>query len=108
MCSSDLYVLSLSGRPHDAARASRGKALFQQSCVACHGADGKGNQQLGAPNLTDGAWLHGSTEAAIVEQIMKGRTSQMPSHQDILAPAKIHLLTAYVYSLSQGGAPPGR
>jgi cytochrome c oxidase cbb3-type subunit 3 len=98
------YVLSLSGRPHDAARASRGKALFQQSCSACHGTDGKGNPQLGAPNLTDGVWLHGSAEQNIVEQIVKGRTSQMPAHKDLLSPAKIHLLTAYVYSLLQPGA----
>ena len=98
------YVLSLSGRPHDAARASRGKALFQQSCSACHGADGKGNPQLGAPNLTDGVWLHGSGEQNIVEQIVKGRTSQMPAHKDLLSPAKIHLLSAYVFSLSQRGA----
>lgn len=95
------YVLSLSGLAHESARAARGKALFQQACSACHGADGKGNPQLGAPNLTDGVWLHGSTEAAIVEQIVKGRSSQMPAHKDLLSPAKIHLLAAYVYSLSQ-------
>jgi cytochrome c oxidase cbb3-type subunit 3 len=98
------YVLSLSGLTHESERAARGKVLFVQACSACHGADGKGNPQLGAPNLTDGVWLHGSTEAAIVEQIVKGRTSQMPAHKDLLAPAKIHLLTAYVFSLSQRGA----
>jgi len=107
------YVLSLSGRTYDNLRAFRGKKAFLQACVACHGADGRGNQQLGAPNLTDGVWLHGSSENAIVEQIMSGRVSQMPAHKDILSPAKIHLLTAYVYSLSQpapgqGGAPPGK
>jgi cytochrome c oxidase cbb3-type subunit 3 len=95
------YVLSLSGLTHESERAARGKALFVQACSACHGADGKGNPQLGAPNLTDGVWLHGSTEAAIVEQIVKGRSSQMPAHKDLLSPAKIHLLTAYVFSLSQ-------
>jgi cytochrome c oxidase cbb3-type subunit III len=94
------YVLSLSGRTHDSLRAYRGKSAFQQACVACHGADGKGNPQIGAPNLTDGAWLHGSSEAAIIEQILKGRINQMPAHKDVLSPAKIHLLTAYVYSLS--------
>jgi cytochrome c oxidase cbb3-type subunit 3 len=94
------YVLSLSGRTHDTLRAFRGKTLFQQACIACHGPEGRGNTQLGAPNLTDGVWLHGSTEAAIIEQILKGRSSQMPAHKDILSPAKIHLLTAYVYSLS--------
>ena len=99
------YVYSLSGRTHDTLRAFTGKATFQKACAACHGADGKGNPQLGAPNLTDGIWLHGSSEAAIIEQIMKGRTSRMPAHKDLLTPAKIHLLTAYVYSLSQPGAP---
>jgi cytochrome c oxidase cbb3-type subunit 3 len=97
------YVFSLSGRTHDTLRAFTGKAAFQKACVACHGVDGKGNQQLGAPNLSDGIWLHGSSEAAIVEQIMKGRRSEMPAHKDILPAAKIHLLTAYVYSLSQSG-----
>jgi cytochrome c oxidase cbb3-type subunit 3 len=94
------YVLSLSNSKHDAASAGRGKEKFQQFCVACHGADGKGNPALGAPNLTDGVWLHGQGEAAIVYQITNGRQNQMPSHKDLLSPAKIHLLTAYVYSLS--------
>lgn len=94
------YVFSLSGRTHDTLRAFSGKAAFQKACVACHGADGKGNPQLGAPNLADGTWLHGSSEAAIIEQIMKGRTNRMPAHKDLLPPAKIHLLAAYVYSLS--------
>jgi cytochrome c oxidase cbb3-type subunit 3 len=93
------YVLSLSGRTHDSLRAFNGKQKFQV-CTACHGADGKGNQQLGAPDLTDGIWLHGSGESAIIEQISKGRSNQMPAHKDILSPPKIHLLAAYVYSLS--------
>lgn len=101
------YVLSLSGRTHDGLRAFRGRKSFQTACVACHGAEGKGNPQMGAPNLTDGTWLHGSGEAAIIEQITKGRTSQMPAHKDILSPAKIHVLSGYVYSLSQDGRPPG-
>jgi cytochrome c oxidase cbb3-type subunit 3 len=95
------YVLSLSGRTHDSLRAARGKARFEQACVACHGVDGKGNQQLGAPNLTDAVWLHGSSEAAVIEQIQKGRTNQMPAHKELLSTAKIHLLAAYVYGLSQ-------
>ena len=96
------YVLSLSGRTHDALRAYGGKSKFNEACVACHGADGKGNQQLGAPNLTDRVWLHGSSEAQIIEQISKGRTNQMPAHKDVLSAEKIHLLTAYVLSLSRG------
>ena len=97
------YVLSLSGRTHDSLRAYGGQAKFRQICAACHGADGKGNPQLGAPDLTDQIWLHGSSEAQIIETISKGRSNQMPAHKDILSPARIHLLTAYVISLSRGG-----
>lgn len=93
------YVLTLSGGAHDSIRAARGKEKFTQLCAACHGQDGKGNQALGAPDLTDGIWLHGSGEAAIAEQIAKGRMNQMPAHKDLLSPAKIHILTGYVYSL---------
>jgi len=95
------YVLSLSGRTHDSLRAFRGKAHFNAVCAACHGSEGKGNQQLGAPNLTDRIWLHGGSEAAIVETILKGRKSEMPAHKNFLDEAKIHLVAAYVYSLSQ-------
>ena len=95
------YVMSLSGGAHDSIRAARGKEKFAQLCAACHGADGKGNQQLGAPNLTDGVWLHGSGEGTIAETITRGRNNQMPAHKELLAPAKIHLLAAYVYSLSR-------
>ena len=94
------YVLKLSGRTFDSLRAFRGKQKFDSICVACHGADGKGNQQLGAPNLTDDVWLHGGSEASIIETISKGRTGAMPSHKDFLDAGKIHLLTAYVYGLS--------
>ena len=97
------FVLSLSGTAHDAARAARGKEKYAQICIACHGPEGKGNPLLGAANLTDKVWLHGSNEATIIETIAKGRTNQMPAHKDLLTPAKIHLLSAYVYSLSQPG-----
>jgi len=97
------YVMSLSGMAHDSIRAARGKEKFAQMCVACHGAEAKGNPAMGAPNLTDKIWLHGSGEEAIAQQIANGRRNQMPAHKDLLSAAKIHLLTAYVYSLS---APP--
>ncbi|MBX3664554.1 MAG: cytochrome-c oxidase, cbb3-type subunit III [Burkholderiales bacterium] len=96
-------VLALAGRTHDGLRAQRGKAKFATTCAACHGADGKGNQQLGAPNLTDDIWLHGGTEAAITETIVKGRMNQMPAHKDFLDEGKIHLLTAYVLGISGQG-----
>ena len=102
------YVLSLSGSANDSIRKARGEELFKSTCSACHGADGKGNPAMGAPNLTDGIWLHGSGEQAIIETVTRGRQNQMPAHKDILSPAKIHLLTAYVYSLSQGGATGGK
>ena len=94
------YVMSLSGGAADSIRVARGKEIFAQTCAACHGPEGKGNQALGAPNLTDKTWLHGSGEATITETVSKGRTSQMPAHKGLLSAAKIHLLTAYVYSLS--------
>jgi cytochrome c oxidase cbb3-type subunit 3 len=102
------YVLSLSGRTIDSIRAARGKEKFATICAACHGPDGRGNQQIGAPNLTDQIWLHGSSEASIIETISKGRNSVMPAHKDFLGEAKVHILAAYVYGLSNpqpAGAP---
>ena len=99
------YVMSLSGRTHDSLRRARGEPLFKTNCVACHGAEGKGNPMLGAPNLTDRTWLHGSAEPAIMETITRGRSNQMPAHKDLLDEAKIHLLTTYVLSLSRQPAP---
>ena len=95
------FVMSLSGSAADSIRVAKGKELFDKTCLACHGADGKGNTALGAPNLTDKIWLHGSGEAAISETIARGRTSQMPAHKGQLSEAKIHLLAAYVLSLSK-------
>ena len=82
-----------------------GKPLFVQICAACHGADGKGNQPLGAPNLTDQIWLYGSSEATIIETISKGRgtmsaVTRMPAHKELLDEGKIQLLAAYVWGLS--------
>lgn len=102
------YVMSLSGRVTDDIRTARGKSLFAQNCVACHGAEGKGNPALGAPNLTDKVWLHGSAEPVIIETIVHGRTNRMPPHKDFLTPAKIHLLAGYVYGLGGGVPPPAK
>ncbi|MCW8899917.1 MAG: cytochrome-c oxidase, cbb3-type subunit III [Gammaproteobacteria bacterium] len=93
------YVISLSGRKHDAAMATAGKAQFDVMCVACHGADGKGNKLLGAPDLTDNIWLYGGSAGVIAQTIAKGRTGIMPAHRDFLGEDKVHLLSAYIYSL---------
>ena len=100
------FVESLSGRQVDQAVAAEGKKIFDQTCIACHGPEGKGNQTIGAPNLTDDIWLYGSSHAKIVESITKGRNGRMPAHKDFLGEAKVHLLAAYVYSFrnANGGA----
>ncbi|TXC66122.1 cytochrome-c oxidase, cbb3-type subunit III [Piscinibacter aquaticus] len=99
------YVLSLSGSAHNALAAQLGKEKFG-ACAACHGPDGKGNQALGAPNLTDKVWLHGGGEQAVVGMINNGKTNVMPAQASRLTTEQIHVLGAYVWSLSQGGAKP--
>jgi len=99
------YVLSLSGRRVNEEAALAGKEKFKQLCVACHGADGHGNQQLGAPNLTDDIWLYGGSQKSVMESIEKGRNGRMPAHNEFLGEAKSHLLAAYVYSLSHSFDP---
>lgn len=94
------YVRSLSGLAHDALRVVPGKRGFDTYCVACHGAEGKGNTLVGAPNLTDNVWLYGSSEASIVETILQGRDNQMPAQENILTPEQIRLLTAWVWGQS--------
>ncbi len=96
------YVLSLSGSPHDSLKAALGKPKFAV-CAACHGADGKGNPALGAPNLTDDVWLHGYGEAAILAMINNGKTNQMPAQADKLTEAQIHVLASYVWGFSNKG-----
>jgi cytochrome c oxidase cbb3-type subunit 3 len=98
------YVLSLSGGPHDSVRANLGKEKFA-ACAACHGSDGKGNQALGAPNLTDDIWLHGYGEAAVMNIVNNGKTNQMPAQGEKLTEAQIHVLASYVWGLSNNAKP---
>ncbi|HEY9149896.1 MAG: cytochrome-c oxidase, cbb3-type subunit III [Gammaproteobacteria bacterium] len=95
------YVLSLNGREADPRLAQAGKARFDTMCVACHGMDGKGNQALGAPNLTNNTWLYGGSPGAVRQSIVQGRRGNMPAHRDFLGEDKAHVLAAYIYSLSQ-------
>ena len=94
------HVLSLSGSAHNPIQAAAGRSKFA-ACAACHGADGKGNTALGAPNLTDKVWLHGWGEAAIIAIVDHGKTNVMPTQAGRLTPAQIHVLATYVWSLSQ-------
>jgi cytochrome c oxidase cbb3-type subunit III len=94
------YVLSLSGSPHNSIAAQLGKSKFG-ACAACHGADGKGTQALGAPNLTDKVWLHGWGEEAITAMVMNGKQNMMPQHASRLTPEQIKVLAAYVWGLSR-------
>src|SRR5262249_5594132 len=96
------YVLSLSGRKVPAGDVENGHAKFSTICVACHGADGKGNQQLGAPNLTDQVWLNGGSAATVRDSISNGRQASMPAQLERLGETRVKLLAAYVISL--GGA----
>jgi len=96
------YVLSLSGHATDEPAAKRGAAIFADNCSPCHGENGKGNQDVGAPNLTDEIWLYGGKEADIVKTIQTGRGGVMPYWTGRLDPVTIKMLTAYVHSLGGG------
>ena len=93
------YVKSLSGMTADPIKVSFGKAKFG-ACAACHNAGGVGNQALGAPNLSDKVWLYGGSAETIMETIRKGRNNTMPAFGEFLGEDKVHVLAAYVWSLS--------
>ncbi|MEM7209238.1 MAG: cytochrome-c oxidase, cbb3-type subunit III [Pseudomonadota bacterium] len=93
------YVLSLSGRSKYPDMVREGQKKFAM-CMGCHGADGTGNQALGAPNLTDDVWLYGSFPISVQSVIRNGRNGQMPPHKNFLGDDKVHLLSTYIYSLS--------
>jgi cytochrome c oxidase cbb3-type subunit 3 len=93
------YVKSLSGMTADPIKVSFGKSKFG-ACMACHGPGGVGNQAIGAPNLSDKVWLYGGSADTIMETIRKGRSNTMPAFEDFLGDEKVHVLAAYVWSLS--------
>ncbi|MCL2298421.1 MAG: cytochrome-c oxidase, cbb3-type subunit III [Proteobacteria bacterium] len=101
------YMRSLSGLDHDASKVAQGETLFEENCVACHGMDAKGMKDIGAPDLTDNVWVHGGTERAMEKVVALGRNSDladgdfaMPPHKEVLSKGQIHLLTAYVWGLT--------
>ncbi|PRB81939.1 cytochrome-c oxidase, cbb3-type subunit III [Pseudomonas sp. MYb185] len=93
------YVRHLAGLESEGVDLEAGKQVFNTNCVACHGPDGKGNPLLGAPNLTDDVWLYGSSMLQVQHTIRAGRNGNMPA-QAHLGDDKLHMLAAYVYSLS--------
>lgn len=94
------YLFDLAGKVENQRMVRRGEAKYMVMCASCHGADASGNQLLGAPNLRDDIWLHGSDLNDVLATINHGRDSQMPAHKSLLSEPEIHLLTAYVYGLS--------
>jgi cytochrome c oxidase cbb3-type subunit 3 len=101
------YVRSLSGQElneADRARSEKGKEIFAANCAACHGADGKGLHELGAPNLTDAHWIYGGDLQAVFTSVYHGRQGHMPHWEGRLSPVDIRLLALYVSTLADGGA----
>lgn len=96
------FVLQISRQEHDATAAARGKEVYAEQCAACHGANGRGQQDLGAPNLTDAIWLYGGDRASLQRTLIDGRGGVMPAWQRILAPETIKMLTIYVHGLGGG------
>lgn len=94
------YVLSLSGRDVNTTLGSQGKVKFETFCGGCHMPQGTGNVMIGAPNLTDKVWLYGGSIGIVKQTISEGRNGNMPAHAEFLGEDKVHLLAAYVYSLS--------
>lgn len=94
------YVRSLSGLTSDPIKVAFGQTKFAAACAVCHGPKGTGNQALGAPNLTDKIWLHGSSMETVMTTIRQGRNSTMPAFAEFLGEAKVHVLGAYVWGLS--------
>ena len=98
------YTLTLSGAEADATAAMRGKQIFADNCASCHGEDGKGNKDLGGPNLTDKIWLYGDTIDAVKAQITKPRLGVMPAWGGRLDAVTVKQLAVFVHSLGGGEA----
>jgi len=94
------FLLHTNNRKADADKAKDGEKIFKKVCAMCHGADAKGSKLVGAPNLTDNTWTHGGTNLGIEMSIRNGRQGEMPAHKNILGDEKVHLMTAYIYSIS--------
>lgn len=96
------FVLSLSGKSENAEQAARGAVVFETQCAACHGPEGKGMPEMGAPNLADAIWLYGGRKADVVQSVTGGRGGMMPAWEGRIDPVSIRMLAIYVHSLGGG------
>ncbi|WP_179379340.1 cytochrome-c oxidase, cbb3-type subunit III [Jannaschia marina] len=96
------HVRSLSDLEHDAAVAAEGATLFVENCSSCHGDDGRGDREVGAPNLADAIWLRGSSQEAIEAQLIAPRHGVMPPWGERLGEAQVRAVSAYVHALGGG------
>lgn len=96
------FVLSLSGRSNDPAAVERGRAIFAENCASCHGDNGQGNREFGAPNLSDQVWLYGGGKDQIIAMVRNPHLGVMPAWQGRLDPAVINMLAVFVHSLGGG------
>ena len=96
------YVVSLSGKDHDAALAAEGQTIFADNCAACHGEDGTGDITLGAPNLADAIWLYGEGLDNVIAQVTAPRHGVMPAWGARLGETNVKQLAVYVHSLGGG------
>jgi cytochrome c oxidase cbb3-type subunit 3 len=99
------YVQSLSGvEAPPAERLAAGAEIFANNCASCHGAEGRGDMTLGAPDLTDGFWIYGGDDEALFATIRDGRQGWMPAWEGRLGPTERKILTIYLMELASGGA----
>lgn len=96
------YVLTLSGKAQPNASSANGARLFADNCVTCHGAEGKGLRQFGAPNLADAIWLYGGSKDQVAASIASAHAGVMPAWGGKLDVQTIKMLAAYVHSLGGG------
>ena len=96
------YVLSLSGGEHDAALAATGGEVFLDNCASCHGEDGAGMRDMGAPNLTDAIWLYGGDRETVTETVVNSRFGVMPAWAGRLTEAEIRQVSVYIHGLGGG------
>lgn len=96
------YMYNLSGQPADGAAVARAAPIFAEQCASCHGAEGRGNQELGAPNLTDAIWLYGGERADLALTLRHGRGGVMPTWAGRLSDEQITALAVYVHALGGG------